>query len=80
MVGFRNTGRALAALPVTAVALVLPVAPVVGAAGLGLWMTFKGFNPSAPILAGYHEDAASPSSSAARFPAQAPAVTSAGQA
>jgi hypothetical protein len=46
----------------------------------GLWMTFRGFSESAPILAGYREDAASPSSSAARFPAQSPAVTSAGQA
>ena len=34
MTGFRNASRALAAITVAAVALVLPVAPAVGAAGL----------------------------------------------
>ena len=31
----------------------------------GLWMTFKGFNPSAPILAGFRDDVANTAGSAA---------------
>ena len=40
----------------------------------GLWMTFKGFNPSAPILAEFHDDATDDASSPGQ-PSRAPATT-----
>jgi hypothetical protein len=47
---------------------------------LGLWLTFKGFNPSAPILAAPAAEAASPDGSAAPTPARTVVATSAGEA
>jgi hypothetical protein len=47
---------------------------------LGLWLTFKGFNPNAPILAGHAADAASPDGSATAAPSLSSVATKAGAA
>jgi hypothetical protein len=47
---------------------------------LGLWLTFKGFNPNAPILAGHAADAASPGGSATAVPSRTVVATKAGAA
>jgi hypothetical protein len=47
---------------------------------LGLWMTFKGFNRSAPLMAEATAEAASPDGSATALPSRTVVATKAGAA